>query len=96
MKNVVPMTDKDVSNLMNETYAWYKKWRGKEPDADSPERAYYLDDILQIQGKYAKFEHIELNSKGEYVTVKTADGLLNWFLNVLERRVYDREATDRN
>ena len=90
------MTDKDVSNLMNETYAWYKKWRGKEPDVDSPERAYYLDDILQIQGKYSKFEHIELNSKGEYVTVKTADGLLNWFLNVLERRVYDREAADRN
>ena len=96
------MTDTDVAALMNDGYGWYKKWRGKEPAVDSPERVFYLDEINTLVSKYSRFEHIEVNCdpgsphRGEDRVVKTALPLLMWFLNMLERRVYDREAAERN
>ena len=96
MKNIVPMEDKDVAALMNDCYAWFKKWRGKEPGAASPQRVEYLKEINEIAAKYDRFEHSEINNdpssphRWDECSVKTAMPLIVWFLNVLERRVCDR------
>lgn len=96
MKNIVPMEDKDVAALMNDCYAWYKKWRGKEPDPDSPDRATYLKEINDIVDKYRHFKHLESKTNPDVPftfrdeTIDTAMPLIMWFLNVLERRICDR------
>lgn len=89
------MTNEDVKQLMNDAFnVFFAKYRNLDMTRDSPQWDECFKDLNSLMEKYKEFEHIEpqYDIGGSIKTVKvyTANIILFWFYDLLNRRAQKR------
>lgn len=90
------MSNEEVGEILKDAQKFWMRWRNDVPERDSSkwnEIVKEVQDIMQKHGKQVRQQ--ETNGELKEVEEYKAEGIILWFLNLLEKRCKEKEAAEK-